>query len=264
MSEVIESYEEEVVVTTSRRTVHVVDDVAAHIEAWHGGRKVDELGGWTHVAAAVREARAKASWFGVDEKSSMSIVVREEISRSRIVGEKANLDHRSERIGRSVVVAQRYVHDAVFGERMPLWRTFHFSWAFPIRFCHSHDHPGDDLTNYFRPLTVRGWSYGYRDMKVTSQTMRPARAGEIPKDQDFDAKPSPAYWMIEMGGTLQVSAPAGRDIEDIVADLHGQELEIDVEIDWNRDRQRINRQRWTIWTGAPAAAKITWQVPERR
>lgn len=266
MSEVIESYEEEAVVTTSRRVVHVVEDVSAHIEAWHGGRKVDDLGGWTHVSAAVREARAKAKWFGVDANSTMSIVVREEISRSRMVGDKVKQEGRGETIGRSIVVAQRYVHDAVLGERMPLWRTLQFNWAFPVRFANANDCPGDDLKNYFRPVTVRDWAeeflfrgYGYRDMKVTSQTARPARTAEIPKDRDFDVKPNSAYWVVEIEGTLQVSAPAGRDIDGIVADLRDQELELDVEIDWNRDGQRINRQRWTIWTGAPAAAPITWQ-----
>lgn len=269
MGKVVESYEEDVVVTTRKRVVRVVEDVHAAIEAWHGGRRVAELGGWTSVAAAIREAGVHASRFGVDVKSSMSILVREDVSRTKVAGDRVDVDHRGERIGRPTVVAQRYVHDAVFGERMAFFRPVRFEWTMPILFRQAVDWPGEDLPSYFRATMIRGWrpeflvkGYGYRDMRIEKAFSRPATAGEIPQDRSMGAPSSTGSrcWIVQMEGVVDVAAPVGRGMKDLLADLEAEELEVEVDIDFEREERRINRDRWAIWTGSPAA-KMAWKGP---
>jgi hypothetical protein len=270
MRGVVESYEEDVVVATRKRLVHVVDDVTARIEAWHGGRLVTELGGWTSVPAAIREAGVNAKRFGIAAGSTMSIVVREEVSRRRVVGDKIDPDHRGETIGRTAVVADRYVYDVVLGDLPTSWRTVSFEWIMPIIFAKATDWPGEGLPDFFRALAVEGWrkeflykGYGYRNMKVSSSSSRPALPGEMPEGvmgRKMGPSPSPSQcWVVVATGTLDVSAPAGRSDTDLLADLTAQRLEVDVELDQARDGGRMNRDRWAIYTGSPAA-KLTWKL----
>jgi hypothetical protein len=270
MQGVVESYED-VVVTTKKRFVHVLEDVTAHIEAWHGGRLVTELGGWSSVQTAVRGAAVQAQRFRVTDGSTMSILVREEVSRRRVIGDKVDLDHRGETIGRTAVVAERYVHDAVLGELASSWRTVSFEWIMPILFAKATDWPGECLPEFFRLLTIEGWDrqflyggYGYRNVKAGASTSRPARAGEMPEHAmvpRMGRTPSPSQcWVVVVNGSLEVSAPPERSDAEVLADLATQHLRVDVELDQVRDSGRMNRDRWEIYTGVPAA-KLIWQVP---
>lgn len=269
MQGVIESYEEEIVVTPRKRFVHVVDDVSARIEAWHGGRLVTELGGWTSVARAIREANDLAKRYAVADGSTMSIIVREEISRQRVVGDKVDLDRRGETIGRRAVVADRYIYDVVMGDIAADWRTVSFEWTMPIMFGNATDWPGEQLPEFFRPLAIEGWGreflhsgYGYRNMQISSRIARQAREGEMPAaamQRRGGRSPSPSQcWVVVMTGTIEIAAPKDRSTEDVIADLVAQRLDVDIEFDQDRDGGKMNRDRWLMWTGFPAA-KMVWK-----
>lgn len=271
MRGVIESYEEEIVVAPQKRFVHVVVDVSARIEAWHGGRMVTELGGWTSLTRATSEADYLAKRFGVAVGSTMSIIVREEISWQRVVGDKVDLDHRGETIGRKAVVSDRYVYDAVLGDLAPSWRTVSFEWTMPILFGKATDWPGQQqLAQFFRPLAIQGWGkeflysgYGYRNMQISSRIARQARPGEMPNSaMDRKQPPSPSQcWVVVITGTIEISTPKDRSPADVIADLDAQRLDVDIELDQARDGGRMNRDRWSIWTGSPAA-KMVWKDAE--
>jgi hypothetical protein len=271
MGRIVESYEEPVVVTTAKRFVHVVEDTAAHVEAWHGGRLVDTLGGWTSTAAAIRDAGEKARRFGVGTLSSMSIVVREEIRRSRVLGDKVDPDRRGDTLQREVTVAERYVHDAVFGPRTAVPRKMAFAWAMPVQFSKTTDWPGDGLKDYFRALTIRGWrpeflygGFGYRNLEIDRVSTRLARPDEIPPDAERKkVGPTPECWMVVFEGTIEVLSPISCGIDKVVEALGAEDLDLDIFVDWRKDRERIQRERWAIWTGSPATKPMLWRpAPE--
>jgi len=93
------------------RRVRIEETEHGEVGAWHGGRLIDRMSGWTSLRAAVEDAREQAERFAVGPGSTLSIRVCLTVERTWSYPDQPGTRRRPD-----LVILRRHVHDAVRGE----------------------------------------------------------------------------------------------------------------------------------------------------
>ncbi len=260
MESVIEEADDEVVERRTRR-LHLVESVEATVSAWHGGRKVAELGCRNSVAAAVERAAEAAREFGVGPSSSMRIRVAEKAVRSW----KAlkGVDHRGDPVYEDgtarfrLVSRHRHAWDDAQGLIEPRWEP----WEFEVEEWIGH--PGDAppravVAALYAAVSVEGcrdddllalYGTGLPTVRsvVGEAAEPPGRLAGIGGRRGMRG-----YVRVRVRGSVHVTAPPGATMPETAGFLGRLWAEV------QRDRRS--------WDGLDLASPgcMVWSDPDRR
>ena len=262
MSDVVEEYVDQVV-ETRRRTVHVTEACEATVSAWHGGRRLCDLGTRTSVAAAVRHAESERGRFSVGPGSSLRLRVEERTVREwRAVQSVDARDgyvlYGSEHVRPSALVLLRHAWDSHDGFIEPRWTDIPFSveaWV-GIR---SEAPPHALVRACFAGVAAAGaddaWlhaGYGLGGVRMDSVGLSEAEPDARIRDR-ADVR---SFLRAELGGILRACGP---DVPE-GADMAGFLASCDVSVRLDRtceDALAPYGRRPVFWVGEPAI-RIRW------
>lgn len=227
METIIEEATDEVVERRSRR-IHLVESVTATVGAWHGGRKVGDLGCYTGVVHAVRRAEEAVREFGLGPSSTMRIRIEEKAVRHwralRGIDRWGDATYESQDARPSFVARHRHAWDDLAGLLEARWRPWEFEVEEWVGYKDDPP-PRSVIAGHYSSVSVEGCRDG--DLHALFGTGLP-----VLQDIACDAAPPPdalarldarrpmrGYVRVRLRGCCHVTALPCAGVPDVAAFL---------------------------------------------
>lgn len=246
-SALVRSYEEDVV-EKRRRTIHVMDELTARVSLWHGGIKIDDVGGWTNTSAALEDALRVARRYSIDGSSTLRIRVCEEVRRFRRVLRGESYGHpvyENEFPKGDVLVLRRHVWDDVAGVIETRLVSFGFRLRNTIGYPVGEDAEATPRGFYSDAQGSMDDAGLWRGLGIGEASIESVKSSpcDAPKSERGD---SGVTWKaIAIEGNCRIHVPVSMNDAEAL-DLLGRHADVRVSLDWGFLGEAA--RRWRVYS----------------